>query len=35
MEEIKALVLLLIAAGLLYGSMQSKPKKHTKRKTHH
>jgi len=30
MEEIKALVFLLLAAGLLYGSIQSKPKKNTK-----
>jgi len=32
MEEIKALIFLLIAAGLLYGTIQSKPKKNTNTK---
>ena len=35
MEEIKAIILLLIAAGLLYGSMQNKPKKNTNTKKTH
>jgi hypothetical protein len=35
MEEIKALVFLLLAAGLLYGSIQGKPKKHTNTKYTH